>query len=515
MSANLAEPLGAARPFSWFGGAGRGRAALAPRAEVGVRWFMLVLVALYLAKQILFVVAFPPFSGHDEVAHFSYLDIVATERRLPVLPDLAAWRRETARNGDTSFDGLMTELYPYCRYTLYWFCQPNDPQWAKSPPRTVFWPPTREYFPTGELYTANHPPLYYLLMSPFYLVARGWGFEATQYLLRFLAIPFGLATVLLAFLLTRTLFPTDRFLAVSVPTFVALQPQISYEAAMVNNDILAIAGYSLMLWLIVRGVRDGFPGKLCVALGVALGLAVVAKSTSLTAAPIIGAAVIATVGWRDVRGWLGRGLAILAPAVVLASPWYAFLYRTYGNFDALPQISAVQSYWNSPEGTFWELLTSPGFVAMRFRETWGEFGWRVLPLDRVLLWAIAVPLLVAAAGLVGYLWLAVRARRGEGPGDDDPVLRLERWQWIGLGVLAAACLIAYLAVVQFGTDFALTQARYYFPVVNAAALLLMLGLRTLIPRRHRHYGQGAVFAALVLLNVLLFTQYVVPYYLAA
>ncbi len=75
--------------------------------------------------------------------------------------------------------------------------------------------------------------------------------------------------------------------------------------------------------------------------------------------------------------------------------------------------------------------------------------------------------------------------------------------------------MAYLAVLQFGTRFALTQARYYFPAINAAALLLMLGLRTLIPRSYHAIGQGVVFAAMVLLNVLIFTQYVVPHYLSA
>ena len=69
-------------------------------------------------------------------------------------------------------------------------------------------------------------------------------------------------------------------------------------------------------------------------------------------------------------------------------------------------------------------------------------------------------------------------------------------------------------MVEFGTRFELTQARYYFPAVNAGALLLMLGLRTLIPRSVHTYAQGVVFAALVVLNVMIFTQYVIPHYLS-
>jgi hypothetical protein len=73
------------------------------------------------------------------------------------------------------------------------------------------------------------------------------------------------------------------------------------------------------------------------------------------------------------------------------------------------------------------------------------------------------------------------------------------------------CVVAYLAIIQFGLRFELTQARYYFPAVNAAAVLLMLGLRTVIPIRWRTFGQGAIVAGLILMNVVIYSQYIVPY----
>jgi hypothetical protein len=91
------------------------------------------------------------------------------------------------------------------------------------------------------------------------------------------------------------------------------------------------------------------------------------------------------------------------------------------------------------------------------------------------------------------------------------VAALANWQWNALVILLAVCVLAYLAVVQFGTSFALSQARYYFPVVDAATLLAMLGLRTLIPIRARAAGQGVVVAALVCLNILIMAAYVLPF----
>lgn len=492
------------------------RTALTPQDRTKVRVhavtaierFIACLLVLYILKQVVFVIAFRPFSGHDEVAHYSYIELLATEGRVPRLPVLETWQAQARARGDTGFDQMPSKLYSFCRYSIDWHCEPHVRKWARSPPRMVTL--LGQFYPAGFVYTANHPPLYYLAIAPVYLLARDWSVELQQYLFRLAAIPFGLLTVWLAYRTTRELFPRDGFLLVTVPTFVALQPQISYEAAMVNNDIAAVAVFSWVVYLIVRGIKTRFPISICVWLGVALGVAVLTKSTSLIAAPIIAVAIILGLGWRSIRAWIVAGLSVLLPALVLIAPWYAYMFRTYGNLDALAQIQDLQ-FWNRPAGSFTELLFDRDFLVMRFNETWGEFGWRLMPLRPSLLWVIAVPILVSGAGLV---WYVIRARwRPAGrlaTADSGPV----RYQTIALIVLALTCITAYLAVVQFGTQFALTQARYFFPVVNAAALLTMLGLRTIIPRSIHRYAQGVIFGALLVLNIVIFVQYVFPQFVS-
>ncbi len=475
--------------------------------------FLFFLSVAYVAKQLVSVFLFPAFSGHDEVAHYGYIRTLATEGRIPTLPDLDTWRAAVRQGGAAAgFDTLPLELYPYCRYTLGWHCEIQTAEWAANPPQRVEVLGLGE-FPSGFQYAANHPPLYYALMTPLYLASSSLTPLAQQYLLRIAAIPFGLATVLLAAALARTLFPGDAFLAVTTPALVAFQPQFSYEAAMVNNDIVSIALVSWITVLIVRGIRERFPRAICLWLGVALGLALLAKSTSLIAAPIIALAIILAVGWRDVQGWLGRGLLSLIPAGIIAAPWYVYLYRTYGNIDGLEQVAALQGWWNRPAGGFLELLTDPGFVVMRFRETWGEFGWRLIPLDPVLLWIIAVPTILGLIGLVIYGVNVLTAGRALPFIGGDRVTRPRRWQRQALFTLAALCVVSYLAVVQFGTAFVLTQARYFFPVAIAGSLLIMLGLRTLLPARTRPGAQRVMLAALVVLTVAIFTQYVLPFHL--
>ena len=81
--------------------------------------------------------------------------------------------------------------------------------------------------------------------------------------------------------------------------------------------------------------------------------------------------------------------------------------------------------------------------------------------------------------------------------------------------MGVTCLVAYYAILQFGVSFSLTQARYFFPAIVPAAVLLMLGYRALIPRPYLPYGQVALFATMLTLNVIIYSGYVVPYWASA
>jgi 4-amino-4-deoxy-L-arabinose transferase-like glycosyltransferase len=434
-----------------------------------LRRFIAVLAVVYCAKQVLCAVVFPPFTGHDEIAHYEYIRIVALEGRVPTL----------------STDRLPGRLFEYKRYALQWR---ELGQW------------------TTPLYTALHPPLYYAAMVPVYRAGRDLSPVGKQYLLRFAAIPFGLITVLLAYGLARTFAPADEFLAVTVPTVVAFQPQISYEAAMVNNDIVAIALFSWVLHLLVLIVRDGLTPARAALTGLAFGLALLAKSTAATALPIIvlGFWLAARAApWRRIAGMLAitGGIALL-----LAAPWYAFMYRTYGDFTGLAQLSAIQTDLAHSKMTFPQLLFSGEFAMMRWKETWGEFGWKLISIPGWIISATALMAIVSAGGMVVYV--IARSLGGRTSRDSS----LEDWQRNALLVLAAACVVAYMAVLQFGTVFVLAQARYYFPAVNAAALLAMLGVRALVPVGHRTAAQVLLVGASIGMNLIIYTAHVVPYW---
>lgn len=490
------------------------------------RKFITILLLIFLAKGIAISFIHVPFSGHDEIAHYTYLETVATEHRVPVIPDLAEWQATYEANGTDTADRMPAKLWPYCQFvTRDWgFC--GDPK-CEEPCFLQYIPDGNNNYgigPNGWVYTANHPPLYYIVMTPLFWLSDGWSLTNQLYLLRLAAIPFGMLTVLFSYLAVRALFPTDRFLAFTVPAFVAFQPQISYESAMLNNDILAIAFTSGVVWLVILGLRKRFPVWNVLLIGFLYGLAMLSKNTSATAGAIIAFAMIAGLGWKHWKAWLPKGALAALTAGLLVWPWYLFMWTTYGNFTALRQIRQLQwwNYTNGEEPTIWSQLSSKRFFWNRWGETWGDFGWRLIPLSdtllRVLFW-------IALFGVVGLGIYAIRFWRAQRPilaaatdeeaaaiaAREDSTLGIARWQVVALVTLGLSCVLAYFAILQFGLTFSLTQARYFFPAITAGSILMMLGIRSWFPARWLPWVQVAIFVGLLVLNLVIYSEYVVPW----
>jgi hypothetical protein len=239
----------------------------------------------------------------------------------------------------------------------------------------------------------------------------------------------------------------------------------------------------------------------------------------LSAAPLVAIAFIASVGIRRVRRWLTLGGTTIFVAALVSWPWYVFLYRTYGNLSGLSQIKALQWKWtyeqndgttamfDSPPSIL-DQLFNRHFAELRWRETWGEFGWRLIHLDTWLLAVIGIPMLILAVTALTSLsigsWRRIRSGPGAGTMAADQV--------VGLWLLVAVCVVAYGAMLQFGTDFELTQARYYFNAVSAVAILLAFGLRQIVPARYHSTAIVGSLLFMVSINVLIYTVNVIPFW---
>jgi hypothetical protein len=207
------------------------------------------------------------------------------------------------------------------------------------------------------------------------------------------------------------------------------------------------------------------------------------------------------------RGTALRAAAIIIPTVALALPWYLYLRHTYGDFTAFEATQELQSDWNRPAGTFTELLFSRSFHEERIHETWGYFGWRLIPLETSQLAVVYVAMALALAGAVVGVsrWLA--ARRAQ-----EKLMRpFQQFQVAGVVTIASASVLMYGAMVYFGTMFLLTQARYFFPIVPAAIVLATAGLVALVPERGQRLAALVLVAGAGLFQALILVKQVLPY----
>lgn len=486
--------------------------------------FLALLLILFLFKGIIISVVFPPYSGHDEVAHYAYLKVLAEEGRVSLIPEPVGFDEGYTRDKDyADWDMIPDEFYKYAGHYLTqdWWGGYSDPV------RAVTF--EGKYLPSGWVYTGNHPPLYYVLMVPVFKAVQSLDIDTQIYFFRMATIPFGMLTVLLAYLTVRAIFPRDRFLAMTVPAFVAFQPQISYESSMLNNDILAIMLTSAVIWMLAVGLRKRFPIWNVLLIGLFYGLAMLSKSTSVTTGLLIAFAMVAGLGWKNAREWILKGALSGAVAGLLVWPWLLYMWSTYGDLTGLKRIEKLQ-WWNYGGGegrSIWSMLSSKNFFWARWQETWGAFGWRLIQLDtnsatflRVILWIT----FFATVGLAIYGLRFLRAQReidqAGKKGEDlavirhasDETLGIMPWQVAALVTMGFTCVLSYYAILQFGTTFSLTQARYFFPAIVPASILFMLGVRSWFPRTWLPYVGAASFLGLVVLNLIIYTAYVIPYW---
>jgi hypothetical protein len=181
-----------------------------------------------------------------------------------------------------------------------------------------------------------HPPAYYVLISLPLRLVRHLDLVSQLYVARAVSLVLFMLTIGVIGCLMRELAPPGHHLRWALPLAIALLPAFADLMTAVNNDVGAVAVFSLFLWGVVRMIRRGptwqrllwvFSAALLAAAtkntaAVALVLALVACLITfwvrrgwrwrwLAATAVIGAAALLMValGWGDAAAWYRDGIA--------------------------------------------------------------------------------------------------------------------------------------------------------------------------------------------------------------
>jgi 4-amino-4-deoxy-L-arabinose transferase-like glycosyltransferase len=405
-----------------------------------------------------------PFTGHDEVDHFYYVARLARGEGLGVVGE----------------EPLPAAAAPYRAYVADY---PNNAE-------------------------VIQPPLYHLLLVPLYWVTPG-GDETRLYVMRVASVVLGAVVVWLAYLTAGSIFPRELWARAGVPICVALQPQFSLEAAIVNHDILVILLATLLLYLVLRWYRTGYRRRQLNWLGVIAGAGLWTKASFGFVLPVVGLAVF--LAWRE-RGGTRQGLfGALARscglALLIATPWFLRSLWHYGDPTGARRLHEIPEYGDQA-ASLQSMLFSDVFWRGRLEDFWGNYGWRLVPFDPEVYNTIYLFWAVAGLGLILLLGRDLAGRIMRKPSTFD------RFQWTAFGLLALWSVLLVGGVLYVGT-IQFTQSRFAFPGMVAFATLSVLGLGWWMPDRLRPALAPVLFVLLMALNVVAAIRFLIPSYYGA
>lgn len=381
-----------------------------------------VLLMLGVICRLAYLFLTPVFYAPDEQAHFNYIKFIAERGEFPIL---------ITKLGDAG----------------------NE------------W----EYF---------QPPLYYLLLAPFYAFAKFTGFNltATVLLLRGFSFLLWLLNVWAGVTLLNRLQITDRLVRALSLALLCLLPTYTFSSSAINNDNLLVTLGGGLLCLLAR--RD-YGWKNAALTGVLLSLALLTKRSAVVFIPII----VALAGlefwwqrihWRRAVGYLSLGLGL---AFLLYLPWITRCWRIYHTLT--PELlSGDMKTWPS---FIHGLASSVHHLVKTFWAVSGIINDVSYPFPALGMLFLAVCL---GAKLLSFRKPAADVLNSKA---NQPLL-LALWLGVAVNVLL---------VLRFGYLFGMGQGRHLFPLLLPIGLALGSWARSLSARNWEvHLTGGWIVYAL-------------------
>ncbi len=435
----------------------------------------MVLMA-FVALSAVYSLSTPLFEAPDEYLHFLFAQRLANGAGLPDLNPSDPGGEPSAQEGGQA--------------PLYYLLGALVIRWASPPDAEL----SLRRYPHGGPGAPGAPGKNVWIHGP----EEDWPYRGpflAARLLRFLSVLLGMLAVAGTFLAAREIWPDRLSYAVGSAALNAFNPQFLFISGAISNDPLAAAAGNWVAYLAVRLWRRGAGRGLYLALGVALGIALLSKASLagisvLAVAVAIGAAVRRRLSRQ---ASVERLLLLLVPPVAIAGWWYLRNLRLYGDPFALT-VSALIAGGGGGSDSWQSIAQDLDGLRHSF---WAVFGSFNIVADPAVYLLYDGLMLLAAVGLVLYAFRVWRRREPEGP---------------ALLFLLAGVMVAWAGLVRWRMLVLAFQGRLLFPVVGAIAILMTAGLYGLVPRRVRPWFTVALGLGLLVLAVAMPFRYIEPAY---
>jgi hypothetical protein len=453
----------------------------------------------------------PVFQGPDEVDHFAYTQSLVERGHGPSRDPYSSLSRWSSAENLALMDTSFLTDHQVGDSRAPWLSS------AQAEYRThVALQRPRSDDGGGYTTSAAHGALYYLALSPAYLLTRHASIFSQLTLMRLTSALIGALVALFTFLLARELAPGRPWLAVLAALLVAFEPMYGFVSGLVNNDVGVNAAAAALELLLIRMLRRGLTIPWGALTGAVLIALPIVKGTGLSLYPVAGLVFLATL-WRhhsraQVAGWIALAVGAVAVAelsthvigglapsssgstatgvasnasAVSEALHHIPSYLSYLWQSLLPRLWFMTRYFPHPTHAGFLLFKDPGFVIFVERG-WAAFGWYdVFFPHRLYVVIFLVMVLFAAFGG----WAARRER-----------------SWLARHRLEVLALIAMPIAVVAGFEAAYFTpdpraviaefGRYAFPAIGPLAILVVGALHAF--GRRRMLGAGVVLLVAML-----------------
>jgi hypothetical protein len=468
-------------------------------SAVHIRRLPAVLVVLLAVATVEFAawsVAVPALQEPDEASHFSYVQTVAENGRIPFFGGHSGPRGDlSVYSGDLRTAAIWGGLWPLLANPAarpLW-TQPDEALWRAH--ASALGPRARKGIEPSSAFA--NPPLAYLYDAIPYKVAGGSFFDR-DFVLRWANLPWLLIVVAATWALGRELFPRRPALAALATGLVALQPLLVSIAGGVTPDLLLAAIWATGIAVAVRTVRRGLTARRVAAL---VALPVLAAATHGRGLPLAVPAALAIIlaWWRaEPRPRLAArravGAATIGVCVVGAVAALHFAERGWPTIDRTRGFASYlwQFYLPRLPGTSPPPFRGWGVRQVFVDRLYGTFGQLEISLAA---WVTDVLAWVLFALLVAGVVALVARRRTARP--SWPTFAV-----LASGVIAELLLLhlqAYNGLLDDPTDPVIT-GRYLLPMLPIFAVGVA-ALAGSLPRRVGAAAGGVALGGAVLLQL--------------
>lgn len=288
-----------------------------------------------------------------------------------------------------------------------------------------------------------------------------------------------------AVLLGKELFPRRQELALALPLLVVFHPQLVFVNSYTNNDSMATALASVIIYMLVKGIKNGLPTGKAAFIGALFGILGLSKHTGLSVAPAV-LTGIAMAGYANnlTISQILTQIAAFAFAFLTACGW--FFIHNYFEFkgDVLGTKTMYESWitilprQNGQVVHPWPKASQIGWWRYVFFDYVGLFGYMDRYLWRPIYFVYLGYLITAFAG-----WCNFRAKDTESSGAEegstDSLLdrKKTRLVWLLVAAFPSCNLLANLAATI--TNVTGPHGRYLFPSELCILALIIAGLSRL------------------------------------